>query len=71
MPAVTITFELPEESDDYAICANAGKFYAITQEVLSHLKEQRKYQYKKTINIEELEEFIYSRIQEADVASHF
>lgn len=71
MPAVTIVFNLPEEEEDYAICANAGKFYAITGEVLDLLRHRRKYQDKETINIIELEEFIRDKIQEAGISNHF
>lgn len=71
MPVVTITFDLPEEEEEYSICANAGKFHAITSEVLGLLRHRRKYQDKETVNIVELEEFIYGKIQEADVTEHF
>ena len=43
MPKVTITFQVPEEQDEYTTCINANKYYGALWDIYTLLRNRRKY----------------------------
>jgi hypothetical protein len=43
MPKATITYDLPEEQDDFDFANNGGKFYSVLWELDQYLRSKVKY----------------------------
>jgi hypothetical protein len=43
MPKATITYDLPEEQDDFDFANNGGKFYSVLWELDQYLRNKVKY----------------------------
>ena len=46
MPTATLTFQLPEESEEHQLALNAGKMDSVLREFDEHLRSLVKYDHK-------------------------
>jgi hypothetical protein len=65
----TLTFNLPDEKDDLLMAAGKcwdwyGVVRAVVRAVKQELRDRRKYKCEETVDIEELESFIYDELEE-------
>ena len=58
MPKATLTFNLPEEDQEHQDAVDGTLWRIVVVELLDHLREKRKYENKKSMNIDDLREFI-------------
>jgi hypothetical protein len=60
----TLTFNLPDEKDDLLMAAGrCWDWYGVVYEIKNELRSRRKYKCEESINIEELEAFIYNELE--------
>ena len=63
MKYITETNEITEHQD----CIDGYKWKRLVGEILEHLRDDRKYQGQKVINIELLEKFIYDNMRDYNI----
>ena len=56
MPKATLSFNLPEEQDEFTLAKNGGKYYCILVDIVNIMRTHKKYDKKLEDCWEDLEE---------------
>lgn len=67
MPIGILKFKLPEEENEFNDARNGTKFCVVLQELTSYLRKLSKYENKKSINIEALQDKIHELLDGIDI----
>lgn len=67
MPKGVLSFDLPEEEQEFRIAQDAGQWQAVMMDILEHIRSQLKYQNlpdKKAAAYEEFRELIWNTLSD-------
>lgn len=67
MPRSYISFNLPEEQEEFEICMNASKYKNVLYDIDKYLRNLAKHHDKKTVSIEEVRNLIYKLAEEEKI----
>ena len=62
-----LTFNLPEEQEEFEMAQNGWKWNMVVHETLQELRKYIKYEDKETVNCEEFRQFIWDLMNEYDL----
>jgi hypothetical protein len=67
MPKAILEYNLPEESSEYELAMNAGKYHSMLYEIYNYARGLRKYDPRETVPTEEVAEKLYELIAGFDI----
>jgi hypothetical protein len=62
-----LVYELPQESEEYKLAVNGGKYHAALTDILELLRRKHKYEELENVNLQDLRTEIYGILSSRDI----